>query len=1255
MITKPIKPRKALNKAFLKIKPSRAEIENFKTNLNTLLKRINKAETEEFHKNLLSDFLKNTYYENNHFINTKGRNDLVIYNGNNSDSSAGVIFEVKKPTNKAEMITTQNINAKAFQELTLYYLRERIANNNIQIKHLIITNINEWFIFDAVEFESLFFKNDKLEKTFKDFEDKRLIDSKTDFFYKEIAAPFIDDIKTEIKFTYFNLNDYQNLLTGENQKDEDRLISLFKILSPRHLLKLPFANDSNSLDKKFYAELLHIIGLSETKQKNKKLIQRNKKGKRHSGAILEDAIIQLESLDKISRLSEPDKFGNTQQERLFNIGLELSITWINRILFLKLLEAQLIAYNKGDQSYAFCNIKKIKNYNDIDKLFFSALAKKTDARNEDIKQKFEKIPYLNSSLFEPTELEQTTLFISNLNGNKKIPIISTTVLKNNKGDKLTGELSALTYLFNFLDAYDFASEGAEAIQEENKTLINASVLGLIFEKINGYKDGSFFTPGFITMYMCRQTVRKTIIEKFNQVKKWNCKNLDDIYNKIENSPEHRNKANQIINSIRICDPAVGSGHFLVSALNEIIAVKHNLEILQDSRGRRLKEYNIEVENDELIITDENGKLFEYHYKNKESRRVQETLFYEKQTIIENCLFGVDINPNSVKICRLRLWIELLKNAYYKQNRELETLPNIDINIKCGNSLVSRFAINADLSRALRKSKYNIDSYKIAVANYRNAESKEQKRGAEKLIEDIKEDFRSEILSSDPKEKRLKKLNGDLLLEESKRKFFEMSKEDKEDFNKKVAKITEKKEKLEADIKAIKSNKIFQNAFEWRYEFPEVLNDNGSFKGFDMVIGNPPYISLAKIKKQSDYFSISGYQTYSKGADIYCLFYELAGRIIKANGYLTYITSNSWQRSIYGDKLKSYFVENLQPISLLNIEDIQVFEEATVESNIITLQKKALKNSFFAVNLSKDYKLGSSLSDYFKNNKFEFAVPKTSEWFIGDKESGLLKLKIEKGTKPLKKFDIRINFGIKTGYNEAFIIDETKKNELIKLDPKNAEIIKPILRGRNLQKYSYNFNNLYLINSHNGLKSSELKRIDVKNDFPSIYKYFKGFLSTIKQRYDKGDHWSNLRNCAYLNDFEKPKIIWGEISDKPKFAFDNNNYYAEATTFLMTGENLKFLLAILNSKVSVWYFNLIGTTTGMGTNRWKKYKIEQLPIKEPTQKQQEAIEKIVNKILSIKKANPKADTTQLENQIDKLVYKLYDLTEDEIKIIEKSVG
>jgi len=722
MINSPLKPKEALNKAFLKVKPIRQDIELFKQNLKSLIDLSKNDESEEHHKNNLIDFLKKSYYDNQYFINTKGRNDLVIHNRASSSSSVGVIIEAKKPSNKYEMPSKDDINTKATHELLLYYLRERISGKNIELKNLIITNINEWFIFDAQIFEKCFAHDKELVQKFKDFEDKKLTGITTDFFYSDIAKPFIESCIDNLEYTYFKLDDYSTALYNDNLKDDVKLISLYKLLSPEHLLKLPFANDSNSLDKKFYNELLHIIGLEEVKDGGKKVISRKADGNRNYGSLIENSIYILEEREKIHKIQNINRFGE-KSERAYNVALELCITWINRILFLKLLESQLYAYNKGDENFKFMNFKTIPNYDELDKLFFSILAKKESERNPRFMEKYAHIPYLNSSLFEPTDLEDV-LMITNLDNNIELEIYGDTVLKDNSGKKQKGKKDTLEYLFEFLDAYDFTSEGSEDIQEENKSLINASVLGLIFEKINGYKDGSFFTPGFITMYMCKETIRRAVVQKFNDVKGWNCENYDKLYNKIEDI----NEANEIINSLKICDPAVGSGHFLVSALNEIIAIKHDLKILQDKNGKRLKNYDISVINDELIITDEDGELFEYNPRNSESQRVQETLFNEKQTIIENCLFGVDINPNSVKICRLRLWIELLKNAYYNDSGYLETLPNIDINIKTGNSLISRYDLNIDLKQVFNHLKnWDIKSYKNAVEKYKNANIKKKKK------------------------------------------------------------------------------------------------------------------------------------------------------------------------------------------------------------------------------------------------------------------------------------------------------------------------------------------------------------------------------------------------------------------------------------------------------------------------------------------------------------------------------------------------
>ena len=1248
-----LKIRKSLNKAFLKVKPNRTDIEEFKKNLTQLIDRTNDTESEEFHKNLVSDFLKKTYYEPEYFINTKGRNDLVIHTGKTAKTPVGVIVEAKKPTNKAEMLSNVNINTKAFQELVLYFLRERITHKNLDIKNLIASNINEWFVFDANIFEKKFAQNKKLVKQFEDFEEGRLAGKTTDFFYKEIAQPFIEPIKDEIEFTYFDLRDYEKPLRNEDKKDDTKLIALFKVLSPEHLLKLPFVNDSNSLDKKFYSELLHIIGLTETKEGGKKVIERKKKGERNQGALLENAIDQLDTLDKVNRLPKPSQYGETPDERLFNVGLELSITWVNRILFLKLLEAQLIAYHKGDTNYAFLNFKKIRDYDKLNELFFGVLAKRANERKADSIRDFPHVPYLNSSLFELNEMEHTTISINALMNQEVLPILSNTVLKDANGKKRTGEINALEYFFEFLDAYDFSSEGGEDIQEDNKALINASVLGLIFEKINGYKDGSFFTPGFITMYMCRETIRRSVVQKFNETKGWDCTDLNQLYNKIDDPKE----ANEIVNSLKICDPAVGSGHFLVSALNEMIAIKNDLKILQDREGRRLKEYHFEVVNDELIVTDEDGEFFEYSPTNKESQRVQESLFHEKQTIIENCLFGVDINPNSVKICRLRLWIELLKNAYYKAENELETLPNIDINIKCGNSLISRFDLDTSISKILKGKKWNVSTYKIAVESYKNARNKEEKHEFERLIEIIKQDFRTEIAKySDRDINELNKKSAELFSKYQSEQLYtqKLTKKQNEDRKKLEKKISELTQKIEEK----RNNPIYENAFEWRFEFPEVLNEQGDFIGFDTVIGNPPYIRQEAFLSDKPYLQ-GNYETATGTADLFVYFVERGMQILTKNGQFVYILPNKWMRAGYGKNLRNW-VGQFAINSIIDFGDLPVFEEATTYPCIWQMSKTPPTAQVFESSNIETLAFSSSLSAYVKENKFEVNQSLLSEngWtLVYDRAQRLLE-KIKGQGKPLGEYvEGRIFRGVLTGYNEAFVIDATIRTGLIAEDPKSEEIIKPFLAGRDIKRYQQPKSDRFLIFTRRG--------IEIEN-YPAVLNYLGKYKESLepKPKDYKGEwkgrkpgnyKWYEIQDAVdYYDEFEKEKILWPGISfEVTAFAYDNEAYFGnDNTQMIITNE--KPLLALLNSRVTKFFLNSTCDFVRGGFARLKIAYVDKVPICFLSDDDRVEIESKISQILHLKKSDPNADTSKLEAEIDQMVYQLYGLTEEEIAIVEEAV-
>ncbi|MDR1021679.1 MAG: Eco57I restriction-modification methylase domain-containing protein, partial [Prevotellaceae bacterium] len=1012
--------KQALNPALQKQKPPvRHEIELFKAELIKLLdnmKDTKSKETEEHYKIDVMNFLNAVYYKDKHYINTKGKTDLVIHNDNNATSSVGVLIETKSPTNKAEMAHPENLNVKSFQELVLYYLRERKTGKNFELRYLIITNIYEWFVFDARTFEDTFAKDAKLVKLFDDFENKTSAATSTSTFYEEIAAPAIEKHLGKIEYAYFDIRDYDKILRNADKEDDKELIALYKYLSPVHLLKLPFDDESNRLNREFYAELLYILGLEEVKESGQKFIKRCAAGKREAGSFVENAIEALEMSDKLDNAN------------LFDTALDLSISWINRVLFLKLLEAQIVKYNGNSRDFAFLSAEKIADYDELNLLFFQILAKGSEERNPRYAAKYTNVPYLNSALFEKTETEDKTIFVSALQNNIKMPLYPKSVLH---GKNAPQAMKPLEYLLRFLDAYDFSGKSSEEIQEESKTLISASVLGLIFEKVNGYRDGSFFTPSSITMYMCREAISRVAIQKFNETKEWNCQTINDLYNKIEDIAE----ANEIFNSIRICDPSVGSGHFLVSALNEMIYLKSELGILSDKEGRRLRDYRVAIESDELTITDNENSHFVYNPKNVESQRVQETFFHEKQTIIENCLFGVDINPNSVKICQLRLWIELLKHTYYHTGTsKLETLPNIDINIKPGNSLISRFDLKDKYHNAPgleQRVKEATKKYKEQVYLYKHAtDDKAARRRITQNIDNEKAFFYRVNNAKDADFCKLEEVRNELALQ-TQGSFVAFQTEDwQQKTNELVKKVN--------DLESIYKQKI-ESCFEWRFEFPEVLDDDGNFVGFDIVIGNPPYIQLQSMGKMADAYKNMNYQVFERMGDIYCLFYELGYKLLKQKGYLSFITSNKWMRAGYGEKTRRFLVEQTNPALLLDFAGIKVFDEATVDVNILMYQKDKNRQQTQACIVKKE---GIKELSVFVRQSSSVCSFSAGSWVVLSPIEQRIKAKIEAVGTPLKDWDIQIYRGILTGYNEAFIIDGKKKDELIAEDPKSEEIIRP---------------------------------------------------------------------------------------------------------------------------------------------------------------------------------------------------------------------
>ncbi len=1195
-----ITARKSLNKAYLKVKHTRGEVERFKANLLTLLDQINHAETEEFNKNVLADFLKNTFYSPNYFINTKGRNDLVIHNNKTASDSVGVIIEAKRANNVSEMIKKDNINAKALQELVLYYLRERITNKNLEVRNLIVTNINEWFVFDANVFEKNFAKNKRLVQQFIDFENGKLSGITTDFFYKEIAQPSIQQVIDAIEYTYFDISEINTALRNSDKGDDTKLIPFLKLLSPQHLLKVNFANDSNSLNKSFYSELLHIIGLEEIKEGSKKIISRKKVGERDSGSLLENSILQIQSLFRLSNIKNKRSYGDTEDEQLFNVAIELVITWINRILFLKLLEAQLISYNKNNRDYEFLKVEKVKDYDELNTLFFQVLAVEPNKRNSDVSTKYSKVPYLNSSLFEPALIEQDVLFISNLSDDKKIPLLNNTVLKDVNGSRLKGELNTLEYLFEFLNSYDFGADTNEEIIESNKSLISASVLGLIFEKINGYKDGSFFTPSFVTMYMCRESLRKSVVNKVNKFNGLKCENILDIYNSDLNDDE----LIKIIDSIKICDPAVGSGHFLVSALNEFISIKAELGLLKDKSGKRLKGYTFELLNDELIVTDEDGEIFDYKQNNPESQRIQETLFNEKKRVIENSLFGVDINPNSVKICRLRLWIELLKNAYYKENGELETLPNIDINIKCGNSLINRFNLDISLEDAIKKSKLKIPEYKSAVSAYRNAKSKEEKWAMDNLINEVKSGFQTEILSNDKRVLDLYKYKNELNALNTQQSLFEVDSTKKKQDEARKLKLTKDITNLENQINEIKSNKIFETAFEWRFEFPEILDDTGEFMGFDVVIGNPPYIdSEAMVNNglEKDRAFIVDNYSFTKGNwDIYIAFFERGFNLLNNDGVITYITPDKWINKPFGNTFRESCLSNFYSIYKVGRD---VFDSAIVDSILTTLYKEH----------SKDIIVGD-FNDIGKDglnvvNKSTIKPPYTFDFLMSKKLDFINKIEADK--KLLQDY-IKCESACAT--SDAYKLKEFV--EEFNTEVSDLDNFYKVVNTGTLDKFVFKW------------ADREMVYLKDKYKMPVVHK----------------SAFSTAFTNTYFAKSNSPKLIVKGLT-KLDAAIDltGTTIAGKSTLILPSSDTdlLKLVAGVINSDIAIEYIKeKYSSSSYNGGIVFTKDMLNNLPVNFDDDSLNNKIVNLVNEIIVIKNSATESDTTALEAQINSCVNTMY---------------
>ncbi|WP_349686089.1 DUF7149 domain-containing protein [Campylobacter jejuni] len=1213
------------------------EFDIFNKALMQYLERLESSQSENedyLVANALSPFLTMLNFKTHIKTKQKGKSEIDLSISKDEFSKdLEVLIEAKKPNSK-EFITHTKVNSKALHETILYYFRNR--EYSFSLKFIIITDFYKFYIFKISEFEELFYKNPSFKKLFEEFcNPNSLFKGNTEEFYKEVAK-LIENSKENLKGFLIDLT----FLKDKQKSNFKNLASIYKTFHRDFLLNEFNPNDANSLNNAFYKELLYILGLCESKQNSKLIIAKSEESKEEQGTFYTAINSKL-------------------KEENFETILKLLILWLNRILFLKLIESNLVRFN-DDKNLKFLNFKKIPDFDKLSELFFEVLAKEKSTRK---KSEFAYLPYLNSSLFEKQSIENT-LEISSLSNDLKLFYYKNTVLKDDKCKAKKGQVGLLEYLFEFLDSFDFGSDDEQSEILSQKELISSSVLGNVFEKLNGYKEGSFYTPSFITSYMCKESITKVVLDKFNAQFDLDAKDISELRKSLRKEDKKAQK--ELLNSIKICDPAVGSGHFLVSALNVMLSIYDELNLFDE-------EFYLEVQNDEILITNHKGEFIEYKRPSTpkdKAHLIQQELFHTKKDIIENNLFGVDINPNSCEITKLRLWIELLKHSFYQSfddenYHDLKTLPNIDINIKCGNSLVSYFETGKSLSHypniKERMSKYKriVKDYKEGFYTDKNLIAKEIKNLQESFKNFcLKDKFNKEIKQLTNGANEYSKKYGDFLADEHhdekfksffSKNMFEFS------FDEKVAIKEFANLKKEYDnIFNLESN----HPFEWRFEFPEILDDDGNFKGFDLIIGNPPYI---KENDNKDLFTnTKKLRTYQGKMDIW---YHFVGRgfdMLKNNGYLAFIATNNWVTNSGAKKLRNIVLEESQILSLVDFSSFMVFDSASIQTMIMQFQKiKPPKNyEFHFAKITTQTPIYEDVINLLKNEKTQnneiLSINLTPKKFI-DKTLNFTKSDYEELFNKIQKYgkfyleESEVAQGIVPAIDEAFVIKD--KNVF----SKNEQcFIKEYYTGLSGKFYS-SFTDKYLIYLSNKNYSGNL------DDLPNLKQHFQKYKEILKE--SKIKYKTPNKPYFYLHRereekfFKKgeEKIISQVRCIEPIFVYSNENFYgSRALFFIQTCRiNLKYLTGVLNSKLIAFWLKHKGKIQG---NLFKidKEPLLNIPVVNINSKNEKLANKLislVDEILKAKEQDKNANTQELENKINSLTYKLYNLTEEEIKIIE----
>ena len=802
------------------------------------------------------------------------------------------------------------------------------------------------------------------------------------------------------------------------------------------------------------------------------------------------------------------------------------------------------------------------------------------------------------------------LFDTGVLGKVRIPYLNGGLFERNEDDRIPSLFPQKLFanLLEFFSEYNFTVD--ENDPDDAQVGIDPEMLSRIFENLlEDNKDkGAYYTPKEVVHYMCRESLIAYLQTDYKDKKQ-----QEDIRHFVETQEVDsiepiRESIDDRLKDVKICDPAIGSGAFPMGMLKEIFLCRSVLENVSDAAQI-------------------------------------------KREIIQNNIYGVDIEKGAVEIARLRFWLTLIVDE-----KTPETLPNLDYKIMNGNSLLTTFHwqhvdlnIHGQAKGSTTALRLNMTRLAQAQKKLFNAE------GEEKLL--IQIDIKLIIVESVIAQLQYE-FNS--FTEANNRVQGTLSFDDTSTI-KATKTVTFPQERMEVlqECLRIKEQLLDETVsrkdraemaipfFDWHIMFDDVFS-RPTKEGFDIVIGNPPYIQLQNNGGElAQMYKDCGFATFARTGDIYCLFYECGWKLLHDKGHLCYITSNKWMRAGYGEKTRDFFAHNTNPMLLIDFAGVKIFDSATVDTNILLFEKSSNKhNTICSVTKNQGKDSINNLSDFVRQQHTTCDFRTSDSWVVLSPIEQSIKRKIEAVGTPLKDWDIQINYGIKTGCNEAFIVSTEKRNEILS-NCKDAderkrteELIRPILRGRDIKRYGYEWANLWLINTHNGIKG-KIERIHIE-DYPATKAHLDQYWTKIEHRADQGDTPYNLRNCVYLDDFNKPKIMWKRIGSILRFCYNDNGALGLDSTCFATGNNIEYICCVLNSSMG-HYLLKDSPKTGTGDLLISVQAID--PIRVPY-----ISAELCDKFKPLLEKHCSTSNKETDDEINNEIFSLYKLNSEECEYI-----